>query len=149
MGGRGSSSGAKSGGASRSISFSPTKTNDISEKLNGKTLLLSRGTITIKGENGKTSGLVRLDRVSDMKPRDKFEVSATAKKAGVDIMRNGMDNFYYDKGGKQLYFMNNTRSNYLYEHEKGSTLADYGDYVNKQATLRTMESKGIIVVNYK
>ena len=75
MGGRGSSSGAKGGGASRSISFSPTRTTDISEKLNGKTLSLSRGTITIKGENGKTSGLVRMDRVSDMSPRDKFEVN--------------------------------------------------------------------------
>ena len=149
MGGRGSSSGAKGGGASRSISFSPTRTTDISEKLNGKTLSLSRGTITIKGENGKTSGLVRLDRVSDMTPRDKFEVATTAKKVGVDIMRNGMDNFYYDKGGKQLYFMNNTRSNYIYEREKGSTLADYGDYVNKQATLRAMESKGVIIVNHK
>ena len=149
MGGRGSTSGAKGGGASRSISFSPTRTTDISEKLNGKTLSLSRGTITIKGENGKTSGLVRMDRVSDMSPRDKFEVSAAAKKAGVNIMENGMSNFYYDKGSKQLYFMNNTRSNYLYEHEKGSTLAGYGDYVSKQTTLRTMESKGVIIVNHK
>lgn len=149
MGGRGSSSGAKGGGASRSISFSPTRTTDISEKLNGKTLSLSRGTITIKGENGKTSGLVRMDRVSDMAPRDKFEVKSAADKSGVSLTDNGMSNFYYDKGSKQLYFMNNTSSNYLYENEKGSTLVGYGDYVSKQTTLRAMESKGVIVVNHK
>ena len=107
------------------------------------------GTITIKGENGKTSGLVRIDRVSDMSPRDKFEVKSAADKAGVNLTDNGMSNFYYDKGSKQLYFMNNTRSNYLYEHEKGSTMADYGDYVSKQTTLRAMESKGVIIVNHK
>lgn len=149
MSGRGTSSGAKGGGASRNISFSPKMTTDISKKLNGKTLSLARGTITIKGENGKTSGLVRMDRVSDMSPRDKFEVKSAAEKAGVSLTDNGMSNFYYDKGSKQLYFMNNTSSNYIYENIKGSTLADYGSYVSKQATLRTMESKGVIVVNHK
>ena len=84
-----------------------------------------------------------------MSPRDKFEVGKAANKAGVNIMENGMSNFYYDKGNKQLYFMNNTRSNYLYESEKGSMLADYDRYVSRQNTLRAMESKGIIIVNHK
>lgn len=83
MGGRGAKSGVSKG--ANNISFVPQKTTTVSEKLNGQMLSLSRGTITIKDEYGKTKGLVRADRVSEMAPRDKFTVDNIAKKKWSEL----------------------------------------------------------------
>lgn len=63
-------------------------------------------------------------------------------------MEHGLENFYYDKSNKQIYYMNNTSGNYIYE-KGGKALAGFDKFISKQNAMKDMENNGIIVVNHK
>lgn len=149
MGG-GSASGASGG---EKIVFSPANSDETSRKLSSAaSLKLSRSTITMKNENGKTIGMVRgLERFSDMQGGKLFSAVQEVRKAGVggeDIERS---NIYFD--GKQIYVLNNIKhSEFLsgLSKERAEVLKDEIERVKKKnQRLTEMEKNGVIIVNYR
>ena len=145
MGGRGSASGMASGGSG---SFSPTKSDDITGKLSGRTLSLSANTATLKGENGKTQGMVRsISRVSTSSPQDQMMLHSFQQKSGVDIRSFGTENIY--KSGGKLYIFNNTKSDYTYAKLKNTNKQAYNRFVERKKNLHEAEKAGAYIINYK
>ena len=155
MGGRGSSSGKASSGASgnRGIVFSPTSFDETSRKLSqAASLKLSRSTITMKNEDGKTMGMVRgLERFSDMTGAKQFSAYQEVKKLGASGEGIKMSDIYFD--GKQMYVFNNIKhSEFLsgLNKEGAKALKDEIEKAKeKNKRLAEMEKNGVIVVNYR
>lgn len=140
----------KSGGKgdSASVSFVPKNTDDITTKLSDKTLLLSRNTITIKNENGKTAGIVRdISRIDINNPRDQRLMHDIQRQTGVDVRDYGVQNLYKKDGN--LYFMNDTSHDTHKVKLKNVVPDEYNEFVEKKKKLRELENAGMYIINYK
>lgn len=85
--------------------FTPSKTDEIAKKVyDAANIKLSRSTITLKDENGKTKGLIRnLRRGDEDTPRMRNKLWEYQRKTGVDINAIGRENIYFDN--KQVYIV--------------------------------------------
>lgn len=155
--GRGSSKAGGNGGGGASMIFTPTNTDEISDKLSAAdSLSFSRSTITMKNANGKTMGMVRgVERFSDMTGAKQFSSYQELKKAGIDnstLSGTGLRHSDIYFNGKQIYIFNNTRqSRYL----SGLTPAmrsvmssEIQSNNNKNQLLKKAEQNGAIIINY-
>ena len=148
MGGRGAISGGARGNNNSSVSFVPQRKDEITEKLNGKTLSLSANTITIKNNDGKTQGMVRnISRVSTSSPQDQMLMHQFSKKTGVDVRHFGTENIY--KQGNTLYIFNNTKNDVVSAKLKNVNKQEYNKFVEKKKNLKSAEDGGAFIINYK
>ena len=155
------SSGIKASGVSN-IVFAPSTSDETADKLRqAADFKFSRTTITMKNENGKTMGMVRgVERVKDMGTGSKFfDTAQNFKKAsdGVKITELhdynlSMDNLYAD--GKKLYLFNPTHSDKFLQNAVNNK-RDMSFFSNemarnqkKNSLLKTLESNGVIIINY-
>ena len=146
MGGRGGSSGIRAGAGSSS--FSPSRSDSVTERLSGKSLSLSANTITIKGEDGKTQGMVRnISRVSTSSPQDQMMMHKFSRESGVDIRSFGTENIYKSDG--KIYIFNNTKADYTYAKLKNVNKQEYNRFLEKKKKLREAEKAGAYIINYK
>lgn len=144
MGGRGGSSGIS---ADNGKSFEPTRSNELTDKLGGKTLSLSTNTITIKGENGKTAGMERdISRVNTLSRNDQEMLHSFRQKTGIDLRQFGTENIYKKDG--DLYLFNNTKADYTYSKLKLVNPTVYKGFVERKMQLKKIEDAGVYVVNY-
>lgn len=143
MGGRGASSGM----SQKNISFSPKNGDEITNRVSGRILSLGSNTVTIKGENGKTAGMVRdFRRLSTSSPQDQMTMFQFQRKSGVDLRSLGVENLY-EKDGK-IYIFNNTRGDYIFPKLKKTNRASYDSFEAKKKKLREAEKAGAYIVNY-
>lgn len=153
--GRGGKIGASSSGAGggEKIVFSPANSDETSRKLSSAaSLKLSRSTITMKNENGKTIGMVRgLERFSDMQGGKQFTAAQEVRKAGVGGEGIERSDIFFD--GKQIYVLNNIKhSEFLsgLSKERAEVMKDEIERVKKKnQRLAEMEKNGVIIVNYR
>lgn len=128
-------------------SFSPTKSDDTTDKLQGKTLSLSANTVTIKGENGKTQGMVRnISRVSTSSPQDQMMLHSFSKASGVDVRHFGTENIYKSDG--KIYIFNNTKADHIYVKLKDVNKAEFDKFVERKKKLSEAEKAGAYIINY-
>ena len=74
------------------------------QELQGKRVKLSRSTITVKDEEGKTQGMVRgLRRFTDMAFREQVELRGIVSPLWNNNVGLSLDNLYFD--GKQGYYI--------------------------------------------
>ena len=146
MGGRGATS--ASGKASGNISFKPQRTDEITERLSNKKLLLSANTITIKDENGKTAGMVRnISRINTLNSRDMMTLHQINKSSGVDVRKFGMENIYKKDGN--VYLLNNTKSDAFKLQMKKIYPDEYKRFTENKKQLKELENAGVYIVNYR
>lgn len=144
------SGGASTGGGEV---FSPANYDETSRRLSSAAFLrLSRSTITMKNEDGKTIGMVRgLERFSDMRGSKEFSAAQEVKKAGVGGEGIERSDIFFD--GKQIYVFNNIKhSEFLsgLSKERAEVLKDEIERVKKKnQRLAEMEKNGVIIVNYR
>ena len=144
---------AKSGGGSGGIVFSPAASDETSRKLSSAaSLKLSRSTITMKNEDGKTIGMVRgLERFSEMSGAKMFTAAQEVRKMGASGDGIERSDIFFD--GKQMYVFNNIKhSEFLSGLNKAQAevLKDEIERAKKKnQRLAEMEKNGVIVVNYR
>lgn len=122
------------------LTFTPSNSDEIAKKVsNAHNIKMSKATITLKDETGKTQGMIRgITRFQDMPARDQFEVQRAIKSAGG--LKEGVkstDIFVYNK---QMYVLNN-----IYTQRTQNIM---GENKNKNAILKQFEKAGFIVINY-
>lgn len=132
--------GGATGRAESNGTFLPSKSDETASRIsNAYNIKISKSTITLKDQDGKTRGMIRgVSRFTDMPARDQVEVSATIKRAGG--LGEGVkksDVFKYD--GK-LYVLNNA---YV---QRMNTIT--GENKGKNDVLKRLEKAGFIVANY-
>ena len=147
--------GATTGADVKIQSFSVSKSNDTAQKLNNaSSLTLSKSTITMKNDGGKTIGMIRgLTRLSDSSPRDKMTY-AQQRIPPVD----GIDQSHIYLDGKQVYILNNISNvkNLQTQQSKVSS-KQFADVFNgdiqrlkkRNEQLKAAENAGAIIINYQ
>ena len=141
---RGAAGGASDDGSG---SFAPKKSDDVTDKLSGKTLSLSSNTITIKDENGKTKGMLRnITQITPSNSNDQMLMHNFKKKSDVDIREFGTGNIYKYDGN--IYIFNNTKTDYVYPKLKNVNKEEYDRFVERKKNLRKAEEAGAYIVNY-
>lgn len=120
--------------------FKPSVKDEVSEKiLNAYNINASRGTITLKDEEGKTRGLIRgITRFNDMSSRDQIEISAKIRQAGG--LGEGVKKSDIFVKDKQVYVLNN-----IYSQHASNV---FGEHLGKNKVLRRLEKSGFIIANY-
>lgn len=114
MGGRGSSSGKASSGTGKvdrekEFVFTPTRTDEISKRVSAASeIKTSRATITLKDEQGKTTGMIRGLKRGDEGTPNMTNRLWNIRKQGINIDAIGRENIYFD--GKQMYVVLNKRA---------------------------------------
>lgn len=118
------------------------------QELNGANVKLSRSTITVKGENGKTQGMIRgLRRYKDTPNNVQFELFKILKKSGIwGNNAASLDCLYLD--GNRLFYLYNTQPD---EHYIKYNLSQFDEdkkrYEARQKLLKDLEEcKEISVV---
>lgn len=157
MGGRGSSSGrgAKGGGSAFSFTFQPSKQNEVSKKINSASEFnVSKSTITLKNESGKTMGMIRgIERLSEVNTRTEFEIAGQLRRAGITHLSDvgGRQNIF--RLDNQIYIINNTKSAVFLDNLTISQRKNFTNDIEKQKIknqlLSNAEKAGIIIINKK
>lgn len=143
MGGRGAVSATRGNGGT----YSPTKTNEHTEKLSGKTLSLGTNSVTIKGENGKTAGVIRgMSRVQTSNPQDQMMMHKFQRETGVDLRSFGTGNIY--KADGKLYIFNNTKGDSVALRLQKVNRSEYDKLVEKNERLKKAEKAGAYIINH-
>ncbi|MBR5677078.1 MAG: hypothetical protein IKX20_02960 [Paludibacteraceae bacterium] len=152
--------GTKTKVATESYVFKPMGGDEVADRLNSATgIQISRSTITLKDENGKTQGMIRgFERMSEMSSNKLFSASENLRKAGVsrqDVMEIGQSNIFFKDG--KTYVLNNTRSAKFLDNarasRKGSEFtdafaSDISKIQKKNEILKRMQSAGANIINY-
>lgn len=142
MGGRGSSSGGGGGG-----SFSPSRRDENTSRLSGKNLSLGTNSVTIKGENGKTVGVVRgMSRMSTSNSSDQMAMHKFKRESGVDLRDFGVGNVY--KADGKVYVFNNTKGDSIKLRLKNINKSEYNKLVEKNEKLKKAEKAGAYIINH-
>lgn len=121
--------------------------------LEGATVKLSAGTITVKDENGKTRGMVRgLRRFNTWSCRERFEAQKALATSG--IWGSGIDGLidclYLD--GKEIIYLNNLKpleamENLLSIPEFAAAFPEELERCNKRMEIAQNASKCMTVIN--
>lgn len=152
--GRGSS---KAGGGGGNAVFSPSRSDDISNKLSAAdSFAFSRTTITMKDANGKTMGMVRgVERFSDMTGARQFSAYQEIKKAGLDnasIFGTGLRQSDIYLNGNQIYVFNNARQSRfiagLTPTMRNAMVGEVQRNDRRNQVLKKAEQAGAIIINY-
>ena len=158
-GGRGGKRGAAGGGGTETTAdfvFTPQNNDEVSEKINqASEIKLSRSTITLKDENGKTMGMVRgMERFTEMSGSKQFDVNNQLKKMGLDNLDTaeiGRDNIFTN--GKQIYVFASPRLENLLTSQanKGIKVSDvFADELKKvrkkNEIYKKLETGGAIII---
>ena len=143
MGGRGAVSATRGNGGT----YSPAKTNENTGKLTGKKLSLGTNSVTIKGENGKTAGVVRgMSRVQSSNPQDQMMMHKFQRESGIDLRTFGMGNIY--KANGNIYIFNDTKGDTVAMRLKNVNKTEYDKLVEKNKRLANAEKAGAYIINH-
>lgn len=120
--------------------FKPSVSDEVSEKIgSAHTISVGKTSITLRDEQGKTKGLLRnIQRFSDMRERDIFELNRDIKKAG-GLGEGVKPSDIFRHNGKN-YVLNN-----MYTQRVERIM---GESNGKNSVLSRLEGAGFIVVNY-
>ena len=152
--------GTKTRVATESLVFKTEGGDEISDRLNAAAdIQVSRSTITLKDENGKTQGMIRgFERMSEMSSSKLFSATENLRKQGIsrqDVMEIGQSNVFFRDG--QTYVLNNTRSAKFLDNARASRkesefldafASDISKIQKKNEILRRMQSAGVKIINH-
>lgn len=141
----------------KDLVFIPQRTDEISLKLSSAThLVLSKASITIKDDNGKTRGVVRnIVNFSTMQIDKRFSACQELKKVCLDNASRSavhLPNSAIYLKEKQVYILNNTKHakflSSLTEEETDTYADEITQLKLKNDLLKKAEANGAIVINY-
>jgi len=154
--------GTKTKVATESYVFKPEGGDEVADRLNAAAgIQVSRSTITLKDENGKTQGMIRgFERMSDMSSNRLFSAVNNLSKNGIsrqDVMEIGQSNIFFKDG--QTYVLNNTRSAKFLDNARANRKVSAKEFSDTFSTeinniqkkndlLKRMQSAGAKIINY-
>lgn len=127
-------------GSGGSSVFAPSVSDETARRISeAHNVTVSRGTITLKNDQLKTSGMIRgIRRYTDMRTADQMEVFAKIRSAGG--LGEGVKAEHIFEHDGQLYVLNN-------EYTQRVQIRT-GEHPGRNEKLRKLEQAGFIIVNY-
>lgn len=111
------------------------------KELEGKRVMLSRSTITVKDDEGKTKGMVRgLCRFNDAPNSKQFELAPLLKSSG--IWDNGELSCTYIDGSSLVYVYNQRRDDMYEKYNLSQFEEDEKHYQERQELLKKLDASG-------